>query len=1367
MQQALRLLGYDATKVGDEAGTSLAVIDPSKLNITGRARAQTSVPFASNVAGAAFGGYAGNLATPSDATPEERARNIAAGAATGLVGTHLLTRGGLRLAAEGARSEPGGFRAPERVSGPELRATTQEPPGGPPTGGPTGPAPRSLGEVATNRYALREARPGETPMTQDELSSHYDTMDARLQQVQARSDAVDEMLRNPGQKVERPPWATGYTSEQVATMARSVDHSPFEPLWWEKAGLESGSGEVRELLNESGGGAAAERGAGQRDLTPAELRAERNDLAKEKRDILAAGEQLGNAPQDARLVRAAPDQPTGELPFDRGTADVPAPEATAASGAGGGKDEGARLAQEIVTNKGRIRSDESGVTAESQGVTGRGITAPEAEPTTPMSAETQRLMPNLHALLGEDMPEVAAQLQKAVEDNPELFQAYQQGRISMESLRNDLAQRVGMSTQDWLKTKVGQAFNEREQVALQAAMIESQGRQTDLARDIQAKGGVDALLPEQLAYSIHSLVDAQRLAAVARGGRATAGRSLNALKQRFTRELASSITASNERKAAQRTADQARRAVKRSNDLLTKTRTLETERDAVMQRNGVDPATAPNGAVGTERTVRGQSPNIMDQIAQAYDELDRYNALSLHEKEADFNARRAERDKLAAQRKAVVRDAPDELLKALQNELKWERGNFAKRKDTWETMAFWDSKTGENAARARADFRGGLYVEQQRRVAQNALKEADTTASQAFDAEMRRRDNQSAKAQRLLESMGGVEVNKELLQNFVNAINDPDPMVAAKFIQGTIKPSNWMRANAIRLAGLLSSPITHMVNVGGNISGAMVEVPTRALVVGIDAMRAAVTGGERQAYAGELLPMLKAYGPGVLSGLPEAVRIMKTGMSTEDIANLNRIRPGFNSGNAGVDLAVEAPLRALKAEDALFSAGAHSAHAMRVATREAIREGYSGPQIQGRAASIIKNLVDYPELATEVELATKRQVFQEKRTVPGMPSGIGQNDVSRFATSQVLPFVRTPANITAQGAGMSPFGVLGVGEAIRGVSGKEGAARGRQVLLAEERAARTVLGSLVFGAGLAVGGAGMLTGAYPTDPKEASTLPQGWRAWSLRVGDPVTKNTYYVPLQNLGPMGFPLALSAILTDPQHRGKTVLDPDEQINAATAIGRYVIDNTFLQGVSDVVDLLHDPKTGASKFMEPYAASWGPYSSLAREMQRVMGVATRNPHDGAIGLVEALEANYPGLSGNVPEATTSLGDPRTQGATGLGRAIPLRYDIERDEPTLKALRDNGVGIPQQTKAISLSGGSIPLTEAEQDQLKRARGAAIRDIVPRVGNNPAALQRAVELATAAATRQFISQMGAAEVRKRWEPKQAPEPYYLGTAAD
>jgi murein DD-endopeptidase MepM/ murein hydrolase activator NlpD len=1377
--------------------------------VRGRQRGQADVPFATNLGGAAFGGYAGNLATPSDATPEERARNIAAGAAAGFGGTHLITRGlGGRLAPEAvgrptleaqlAARPAEGFRAPGRPEGPELRATTQEPPGG-----PAGRAPRTLGEVHSNPHLLEEARPGETPLSDEELAAHYDQLDTRNQQVQARLDAVDEMLRNPNQKVERPPWSAGLTNLQVAEVARRADISPYEPLWWEKVGMESGSGEVRDVLREGG---AFSAGQSQRELTPTELRAERNTLATERRDIQAAADQLGSAPAGTRFTRRAQD--AARLPFDVGSEEAAphGPFATENQGSSG------VLAEDIVTRNGTAKrpsglsglwSEEGQVGARGERggrtVTGMGITDAEAAGVGEPTRITRELMPNLDAMLGDDMPEVRAQMQRVVENNQELFAAYQQGRISMASLRDDLAGKVGLSKAEWLKTPIGKAYNERELMALQAVAVDASVGANDLAHDIVAKGGVDALTPEEVAFGLTNMLDAAGVLAVARGGRSTAGRSLNALKQRMTATLARGITASNERISAERLRDQAKRAAVRATQLLNKTRDLHAE--------------ARQAVAGARE--RGAAPNVLRQIEDAYAQLDRYQAMSLHEKGEEFTRLAKERAERAAARKAQVREAPQELLSALKAELKAEQDNFAKRKDTWETMAFWDTKANENVVTKRNAFRGGLYIEQARKAANIAAKEAETERARAFDSELRRKSVMTERASRILEAIGGEKPSRDLLRSFTEAVAADNPMVAAKFLKGLSAAPQGKFAkiveiarntNVMRLAGMLAATATHMANATGNGIQVPLELTTHAATIGIDATRSAITGGPRQAYAAELPAMLQAYGPGFLTHLPDAVRLMQTGVSPVELADLSKLRPGFRSGLPGragaiVDPAIEMPLRTLQASDVLFRGGAYAMHANRVATRRATQEGYRGAQRAGRASNIVENLEDYPELYKEASDAAARMVYQERRTIPGL-GGIRQAtpgaELARVGVSQVLPFKTTPANIFSQGLGLSPLGAIGTLEAMGSRGGiaqrvEAGALPrerlDRQTLLAEERAARTLIGTAILGAGLWVGSQtdaagkpkGMLTAMY--DENEASTYPQGWRAWSMRLENPKDGSIDYVPLQNFGAAGVPLAMAAILTDAGRRGKTVMDGQELTRAVTGLGRYAIDNTFLQGVSDWVDALHDPGRAGSKAVEGLVASYGPYSGMGRQIQRAYGVASRNPREGLQALVDAMEANYPGVSGNVPEATTALGDARTPGQTGIGAFIaPVRYDIERDEPTLRALRENDVSVPPAPKVISVGNGwAIDLSEAEQDQLKRARGAAIRDEVayvlasPRykqaVRDNDVAyrnqlLAQAVSNAAQNSNIDFQRGMTKEELQARAKRKAAPEPYILGSSA-
>lgn len=1265
---------------------------------------------------------------------------------------------------EPAAAELTGFRAPAAGETP-AGAAGREPPYTPPA--------QNLSDVHSNPHLLNEARPGETPMTTDELAAHRDTLAQQYQANQDRLAAIDEQLRNPNAKPERPPWGAGWTNDQLVNIARAHGESAYAPLWWERAGLDVGSGEVRENVGEGG---FRNPNAG-RDRTPAELRAERNQIAQEQRDLQAAGDQHATAPDNARFVRRT--QTTADLPFERGADGVHGPHAVEQP-----NDTPGAVAADMVTKNGTkdygnpLQEGPGQVIGRKGEVTGRGISDAEAANVGEPSAQTKHLMPNLDAMLKGEMPEVRAQIQKAAEDNPELMAAYQQGRISRDSVMTDLATKVGMSKEDWLKTPVGKGFSTPELAALQAAAIDAQEQSRKLAGDIVAKGGVDVLTPEEVAHSLSTLVDNSRLLAVARGGRASAGRSLNILKQKLDATMAQGINASNERIAALRVKSQAQAAVKRASQQLEQAKALDDEKRTVTAR----------------AQASGAPKNIVDQIAEAYDQLDRYQAMTLHEKADDFNALKKARDEAAAKRQAAVREPPQELLSALKAELAAERTNFAKRKDTWETMAFWDSKANENVATKRNAFRGGRYIEQYRKAAELAAKRADQEASRAWDLESRRQGVQRDKASALLEAVGGQKPTRELLDNYVQAINSDDPMVAAKFIKGLQDPGWWGKSQILRIAGLLSSTTTHLVNMVGNVTQVPLTLAEHALVVPIDWARSSLTGGERQAYMAELGPMAGSWGHGTLAALPDAIKILQTGISPEEatrVASGKVGRPGFASGNNVADAAVEMPLRLLSAEDQLFRGGAFAMQSQRVATNYATKEGFRGKALEGRVSNIIANLESYPDLYTQASKATDRMLFQERRTMPladrlpakGVPGAITQGTIG-----QVLPFIKTPGNITAQGFGLSPFGAAGVAEAIANRRNLRPEQLGQQTLLTEQRAARALIGTGIMGAGMALGagvftgGKSALTGAY--DQSEASTYPQGYREWSLAATDPVSGNTYYIPFQNFGAAGAPLAMAAILTDAGRRGKQVIDGDEAVKASTAIGQYILDNTFLQGLSDTVNVLHDPTRYAPQFVQGLVSSYGPYSAMARQVQRAMGVASRNPHDGFMGLVDAMEANYPGLSGNVPEATSPLGDPKTQGISGAATfALPIRADISRDEPTLAALRSADVQIPAAPKAISVGNGwSIQLSEAEQDQLKRARGVLIREEVANVLSSPkyqAAvrdhdvstmnlyLRQAVSNAAQNSNVDFQRSMTKEQLQARAERKAAPEPYILAGAAD
>jgi hypothetical protein len=596
-------------------------------------------------------------------------------------------------------------------------------------------------------------------------------------------------------------------------------------------------------------------------------------------------------------------------------------------------------------------------------------------------------------------------------------------------------------------------------------------------------------------------------------------------------------------------------------------------------------------------------------------------------------------------------------------------------------------------------------------------------------------------------------------------------------------PTALERANTVRLAGLLSSTTTHLVNATGNLVNGATAIPQQVIASGFDAARVGLRGGSRQRYLGEVLPMIKSWGPGVINSVPDAVDILRSGVSPQNAAKLDHIGAGFRSdllpvvgrilgkrGGAIADSAIEMPLRMLQASDVLFRGGATNAFTNSLAVRKALQEGFKGPALERRVGAIMANLERHPELVKEANDQAARIVFQEKREVPFIGrqarNALEGSGVLRFAESQILPFTKTPANITAQGMGLSPLGWASVVDAAR--SGNPG--------LALDRAARASLGTAAFGVAMWMGAHGLLTGAYPDDPQVRSTLPNGWREWSVRLPQP-DGGAVYVPMQNFGAFGWPMAMASVATEASSQGKP-MDPDQIGKAVTSMGRYVLDNTFLQGLSDATNALHDPERYGQKLLESEASSFVPYSAMGRELQRISGMVNRNPREGLQGILDAMAATNPLTAGSVPERTNALGDTVSPTVTGAAAGLlPIRAEVEQDDPTLKILRDNGVGVSTIASAINVPSGSVQLTEAEQEEFKKARGDLIKRYVAsetRGADFTAArtltarnkyLSDAVQRANRDAREAMITKWAADRNawRARIEKKAVPEPYYLG----
>jgi len=969
----------------------------------------------------------------------------------------------------------------------------------------------------------------------------------------------------------------------------------------------------------------------------------------------------------------------------------------------------------------------------SEPVVGIGRTRAGAEAIGEASPETIARMPNV-AKLAPELPEVAATLQRQAEENGALMDLYRQGRVSHQDLIDTLAPRLGLTSEQFLKTRVGRAFNAEELLALRSAVIAKQVEVARMAEEIAAKGGVGALTDEERVAAMTLLTDAARLQAVGRGAAATAGRALNQQKIVLSQEMAQAITGGNEARLAEQAQKTAQAKVDRIARLTQKNQELAAEKRAAVteaQRVAAD----------------SKQAGLFDQIAQAYDELAAYQAMTLHEKADDFAKRAAERAALEANRKAKDVSAPEALLKALQDELAAERKVFAGSKKAWETMAFYASKRGERL-KLKGELEGpAVWLKAQEQQARREMNIAQQRQITDFNLRSRVAERQTEQAGRLLERLGGREVTDDVLKSFITLQNTGDPLAMAQFLRAWSQPGTRLgralnRIGIIRYGSMLSSTATHLANAVGNTAQIGLGVGLKPLEVGIDIARARATGGPRTRYMAELSPQVGGLWEGAVAGWKDAATLMRTGINPRLASNLEGARPGFGV-NPVVDTIAELPLRALEAADLIFRGAARGGASRSLAVRRAISEGYSGDMAHSRADEIFNNLTSFPDLLAEAEKSAARSVYQE----PGgrLVTAVAGNPWARI----FLPFVRTPYNIAAQGIGMTPAGFAGV----------IAAARRGETSEATERAARALFGTGVMALATGLGAAGYLTGARPESAKDRSMLPPDWQPWSLRIPHPDGQSTY-VSFSNLGAVGVPLAMGAIAGDATRRVGAGKDVDP-VAMAMGVGRYALDQTFLRGLSDVVHAVEDPSRYAENISEGLASQLMPYGGLQRQIERAIGMAPRDPH----GAVEALAGTFLPTAGLVQPRTDVLGREVQPDQSGLAAFIsPFRYETTEDTPALRALREADVGIAGVPKSLTAREGTVAITPAEQKQIDAARGRLIEQWVQaemaspgwsrlnREGRNRV-LQDLVTRASSAARSQFINALPAAQFNERRKP--------------
>lgn len=388
---------------------------------------------------------------------------------------------------------------------------------------------------------------------------------------------------------------------------------------------------------------------------------------------------------------------------------------------------------------------------------------------------------------------------------------------------------------------------------------------------------------------------------------------------------------------------------------------------------------------------------------------------------------------------------------------------------------------------------------------------------------------------------------------------------------------------------------------------------------------------------------------------------------------------------AWIETATTAPSRALQRTDEMFKSMAYNSElrtqAYRQATQELERGAIEKAGFSDRLAEILSSPSDAMRLAARSHAEVQTFTNSPKDTpLWGMVKAWHNVPVFGDIT---MPFARTPYNIatqTMQRTPLSPF-MRSWREDILA-----GGPRGHQAW------SRFIVGNTVLltAADLALNG--HLTGQGPSDPAERAAMArEGWKPWSVRVGD-----TYY-DYRAIDPIGPLVGLAANTIDilkAKDFGRADADGRfEQLVVATSmsIAAQVTNQSFMSGAASFFDAIQDPQRYGEKWWQQLATS-----ALIPRGVAALERTTDPTQRVAWDIATSIRAQTPGLSKGLPPARDVWGRPITSGS-GFGPWYDLLSPFTASErtpnPVDTELQRLEHWIPTPPRKLSFGGVSVDL--------------------------------------------------------------------------
>lgn len=303
----------------------------------------------------------------------------------------------------------------------------------------------------------------------------------------------------------------------------------------------------------------------------------------------------------------------------------------------------------------------------------------------------------------------------------------------------------------------------------------------------------------------------------------------------------------------------------------------------------------------------------------------------------------------------------------------------------------------------------------------------------------------------------------------------------------------------------------------------------------------------------------------------------------------------------------------------------------------------------------------------------------------------------------VVPFLKTPINLTTFAARRTPFGfaMKSVWDDLHA----GGASR-------DQALARMTLGTTASMAAVSYGLEGKMTGGGPSDHAERKALmATGWRPYSIKIGDE------WHSYNRLDPLGTLMAVSAdiaeIIGKAREDGKSLASVKGGMEMVTGLGggfaKFLLNQPYLSGVSELIKALDDPDRHAKRFLERFATSFIPNAvgQIARADDPIMRETK--------GLIDKIKASLPGMSKHLYPRRDMWGEPITRDGGVLGGGVAGRLlspskssSDDRDKLTEELIRlDLAFSPPSRTFR------NVNLTPEQFDKFSAVRGRILHGVL------------------------------------------------------